>query len=66
MVEYLKNFGVGLILVGLISAVAVAINFTLSYTGADLFYLFAFGCFIFITYTFGSLARTILFDKRNS
>lgn len=64
MVEHLKSFGIGVAFVALLVVVSIATNFIMSYTGIDPLYVFIFVIGVFITYTFGDLARIILFDKK--
>jgi hypothetical protein len=64
MVEHLKNFGVGIVFVAIIVACSLALHMVFQYIGSEnVLYLFVALFVTFITYTFGSLARTILFDK---
>lgn len=63
MVEHLKNFGVGVILVSIIVAISFATNMIMNYIGADAAYIFIAALVAYITYVFGSLARIILFNK---
>ncbi len=64
MVEHIKNFGVGIVFVAIIVACSLALNMVFQYIGSEnVLYLFVAFFVTFITYTFGSLARVILFDK---
>jgi hypothetical protein len=64
MVEHLKNFGVGVGILTVIIILSVAINWFLTYIGTEYAFYLLLAFFIsVITYVFGSLVRTILFDK---